>query len=268
MLPGSPELPAIVTLTTDFDTTDAFVGSMKGVIMSRCPEAQVVDIAHRVPAHDIRAGALRLASAARFFPAGTVHVAVVDPGVGGPRRSIAIEALGQRFVGPDNGVLSLAAPRGASGWMAVELTNRAYWLPDVSNTFHGRDVFAPVAAYLACGGELRELGEVADSIHQLRLPVPDLRGDHVVGAVIDVDRFGNLITNIRPRQLGGRSVARVDVGGASVDGLSSAYEPTQPLVALEDSDGWIEVAAPGGSAAAGLGVGVDDRVDVYLAPLK
>ena len=267
MQPGSPELPAIVTLTTDFGTSDAFVGSMKGVIMSRCPGAAVVDITHDVPAHNIRAGALRLASAAHFFPDGTVHVAVVDPGVGGPRRAIAIEAQGQRFVGPDNGVLSLAAPRGAAGWRAVELTNRAHWLPEVSNTFHGRDVFAPVAAHLACGGDLQALGALSDSIHELQLPVPELRGDHVAGAVLDVDRFGNLISNIRARQLGGRTVVRVEVGGASIDGLSGAYGPAQPLVALEDSDGWIEIAAPGGSAAARLGVGVDDPVDVYLAPL-
>ena len=140
---------------------------MKGVILSRCPTAQVIDISHEVPAHNIRAGALRLASAARFFPTGSVHVAVVDPGVGGTRRAVAVEAEGSRFVGPDNGVLSLAAPRRAAGWRAVELTDRSHWLPQVSNTFHGRDIFAPVAAFLGCGGDLAELGDQTDTVFEL-----------------------------------------------------------------------------------------------------
>jgi S-adenosylmethionine hydrolase len=241
---------------------------MKGVILSRCPAAQVIDISHKVPAQNVRVGALRVASAARYFPDGTVHVAVVDPGVGGPRRAIAIESQGHRFVGPDNGVLSLAAPRGSPGWRAVELTNRSLWLQSVSNTFHGRDVFAPVAAFLACGGDLDDLGQATQAVVELKLSVPKIHGDSIAGGVLDVDRFGNVITNIRAADLHGRPVVRVVVGGASVEGLATSYDAARPLVAVENSDGWIEIAAPGGSAAARLHVNVDDPVNVHLAPLS
>src|SRR5256714_7378494 len=145
---------------------------MKGVILSGCPDVQLVDVTHEIPPQAIRTGALRLASAAPYFPAGTVHLAVVDPGVGGLRRPIAIEARGHGFVGPDNGVLSLAVSALGAGWRAVELRSPEHRLEPVSNTFHGRDIFALAAAHLASGGQLEDLGPPVSSIVQLALPLP------------------------------------------------------------------------------------------------
>ena len=257
----------IVTLTTDFGLRDAFVGAVKGVLLSRCPDAQIVDITHEIPPHAVRTGALRLASAARYFPAGTVHLAVVDPGVGGARRPIAVEANAQHFVGPDNGVLSLAAPRTLAGWRAVELTNPAYRLPRVSNTFHGRDLFAPTAAHLLCGGALEDLGPRIDSIVEMALPRPARNGEVLRGVVLDVDRFGNLITNVCAEDLTGWNVEQVRVGDLQIDGLRTAYDESRRVVALIDSDDRLEIAVPGGSASLRFGIGLDDPVEVRLRPL-
>ncbi len=261
-------MAAIVTLTTDFGTQDAFVGTMKGVILARCPDVQLVDLTHEIPPQAIRTGALRLASAAPYFPAGTVHFAVVDPGVGGLRRPIAIEARNQRFVGPDNGVLSLAVSASDAGWRAVELRSPEHRLEPVSNTFHGRDIFAPAAAHLASGGALEDLGPAVSSIVQLALPLPKRRGSVVRGAVLDIDRFGNLITNVRSGDLAGRVVERVCVGDLQVDGLSAAYDPSRAGVAVMDSDDRLEIAVPGGNAAAQYGVRLDDPVEVGLRPAR
>ncbi len=257
-------MAAIVTLTTDFGLRDSFVGTMKGVILTRCPGAQLVDITHEVPPQAVRTGALRLAAAAPYFPAGTVHLAVVDPGVGSSRRAIAIEAEGYRYVGPDNGLLTFAAPRSASGWRAVEITSREHMLPRVSQTFHGRDVFAPAAAHLAGGGALGDLGPSISSIVELHLEPAVRDGERLTGAVLDVDRFGNLVTSVRAHQLASGDVERVCIGGATIAGLSRWYDPSRELVAVIDSDGWLEVAAPGGSAAERLGVGLDAPVQVWL----
>jgi S-adenosylmethionine hydrolase len=257
-------MAALVTLTTDFGVRDSFVGTMKGVILSRCPGAQIVDICHEVPPQQVRTGALRLASAAPYFPTETVHVAVVDPGVGGDRRAVALEAAGQRFVGPDNGVLTLAAPSTAVGWRAVQITNPSHMLARVSQTFHGRDVFAPAAAHLAAGGALEDLGPPLASVIALRLPVPAQQGHRLTGIVLDVDRFGNLITNVRAEQLAHGDVERVCVGGAAIPGLSRRYDPSHELVALVDSDGWLEVAVPGGNASERLGVSLDALVEIWL----
>jgi len=256
---------SVVTLTTDFGVEDAYVAAMKGVLLTRCPEARLVDLCHAVPPQDIRAGALRLAAAAPYFPAGTVHLVVVDPGVGSARRAIAVSAHSHFFVGPDNGVLSLAADSGSPAWRAVELTNRAYWQPIVSTTFHGRDVFAPVAAHLACGGQIDDLGPWLDEIEQLQLPRVTGGVDEIRGVVLDVDRFGNLVTNIRSADLGERPIRDVTAGSAQIMGLSDRYDPAARLVALFNSDGWLEVAAPGGSAARHLRLGVGAPVRVRFA---
>jgi len=257
----------VVTLTTDFGLRDSFVGAMKGVLLSRCPSLQIVDLCHEVPPQDVLAGALRLAAAAPFYPPGTVHVAVVDPGVGSTRRPIAIQAAGQVFVGPDNGVLSLAAHRAAAGWQAVVLDSPELWLPEVSHTFHGRDVFAPTAAYLACGGALAEVGNDIDDVVEIALPRVQREGDGLRGAVIDVDHFGNLITNIQRVDLGDRVVQTVSLGGATIEKLSSFYDPAEPLVAVISSEGRLEVAVPGGNAALELGLAVGAVVDIDLRPL-
>lgn len=256
-----------MTLTTDFGTQDAFVGTMKGVILSRCPGVQLVDLTHEVPPEAIRIGALRLASAVPFFPEGTVHLAVVDPGVGGARRPIAAEARGQRFVGPDNGVLSLVAPRSAPGWRAVELTSQEHRLPQVSNTFHGRDVFAPAAAHLACGGALQDLGEAVESMVELLIPPAQRSGRIIRGVVLDIDRFGNLLTNICAADLAGSHVEQVSVGVLRLHGLSTSYDADQEAVAVIDSAGQLEIAVPRGNAAQKLNVGLEDPVEVRLSPL-
>jgi S-adenosyl-L-methionine hydrolase (adenosine-forming) len=255
---------AIVTLTTDFGVQDSFVGTMKGVILSRCPDAQLVDITHEVPPQQVRSGALRLAAAAPFFPPGTVHLAVVDPGVGSARRAIAIEADGYRFVGPDNGLLSFAAPRAAPGWYAVEIANRQHMLQRVSPTFHGRDVFAPAAAHLANGGALADLGPEIPSVEELHLYPATREDQRLVGSVLDVDHFGNLTTNVRAGQLANAEIERVCVGSAEIGELSRWYDPSHELIALINSDGWLEIAAPGGNASACLGVGIDAPVQVWL----
>ncbi|HET8575537.1 MAG TPA: SAM-dependent chlorinase/fluorinase, partial [Methylomirabilota bacterium] len=146
----------IITLTTDFGSRDPFVGVMKGVILGICPAARLVDLSHEVSPQDVLEGALMLESSARFFPPGTIHLAVVDPGVGSRRRGLAVSAAGQCFVGPDNGLFTATLEE--PGWVAVSLENPAYRLTQVSGTFHGRDIFAPAAAHLACGVALERLG--------------------------------------------------------------------------------------------------------------
>jgi S-adenosylmethionine hydrolase len=259
-------VPAIVTLTTDFGTKDAFVGAMKGVLLARCPGAQLVDITHEVPPQAIRIGALRLAAAARYFPAGTIHVAVIDPGVGGPRRALAVESRSHFFVGPDNGVLSLAAVPSSVGWRAAEITNPAHRLDPVSNTFHGRDVLAPAAAHLAQGGSLEDLGQLTDQIVELTLPQPMQDGDVIRGVVLDVDRFENLVTNICAEHLAAGVFQQVSVRELTIKGLSTSYEASERAVAVIDSDGRLEIAMPGKGAAAELGVGPDEPVEVRIRP--
>jgi S-adenosylmethionine hydrolase len=239
---------------------------MKGVILSRCPGAQIVDLTHEVPAQSIRIGALRVASAVPYFPTGSVHLVVVDPGVGGARRPVAVEAHGQRFVGPDNGILALAAPRSAPDWRAVELTSEDHRLPKVSRTFHGRDIFAPAAAHLVCGGALEDLGDPIDAIVELVIPEPTRDEDFVHGIVLDVDRFGNLITNIRAEDLAGSTVDEIVVRERRIAGLSTSYDDTRNAVVLIDSDDRLEIAVPGGSAARQLNAGLDDPVEVRLRP--
>jgi S-adenosylmethionine hydrolase len=261
-------MPPVVTFTTDFGTRDSFVGIMKGVVLSRCPDAQLVDLTHEVPPQQIRTGALRLASAAPFFTAGTVHLVVVDPGVGSERRAIAIAAHGQRFVGPDNGVLSLAARPGAADWRAVELTESSFWQPIVSTTFHGRDIFAPIAGELARGVPFESIGKRIGSIVTIDLPGPRRSGNTIEGIVLDIDRFGNLATNIGRTDLYGLDVVGVAVGDARLTALSQTYNPARRLVALINSDDWLEIAAPLASAAELLHVGIDSPVRVEVRPRR
>src|SRR5438034_9114166 len=185
----------VIALLTDFGTRDHYVGTMKGVALGICPDAALVDITHDVPAHDVLAGALELAAAYKYFPAGTVFLVVVDPGVGSMRRGIAAEIGDYKFVAPDNGVLTAVVDDHAPK-KVVELSERRYARPTVSRTFEGRDRFAPAAAWLAKGIELTALGRPAGSIQRLEIPRADVTDERIVGQVVRVDRFGNLITNI------------------------------------------------------------------------
>lgn len=251
----------LVTLLTDFGTADGYVGAMKGVIASLAPSARVVDVTHDIRAGDVRGGALALETAAPYFPPGTIHVAVVDPGVGTARRGIAVEAGGQAFVGPDNGLLALAARPDRR----VFILDRArYHLQAVSPTFHGRDVFAPIAARLATGVRASNLGTKTDSddLRELALPRPLATRGGLVGEVIHADRFGNLITNVVAADLARLSGAaplksiRIHVGRRRLSGgLARTYGDAgrHALLALVGSSGRLEIARRDGSAALMLG---------------
>src|SRR5438270_625263 len=189
-------VPPIITLTTDFGLADHYVGTMKGVLLSRCPDARVVDISHDVPPFSVHAGAYAMDQAAPYFPSGTVHVIVIDPGVGTPRKALLVEALEQYFIAPDNGVVSMIYARDRSP-KTREIANRDLWLPVLSHTFHGRDIFAPVAAAVASGAA--RPADVGPLISEIQL-LTDFEPEEIVphfwrGTVLSIDRFGNVITN-------------------------------------------------------------------------
>ena len=241
----------IITLLTDFGTADGYVGEMKGVLAASAPDCTIVDIAHDVAAHDIEAGRLALARYWHRFPVGTVHVAVVDPGVGGARAAVAVESEGRMLLGPDNGILSPAMLY--QGARCVTLPVPASAAP----TFHGRDVFAPAAAQLATGTPLDTLGALCTDPVVRRTPEPTRATDGSTnGVVISVDRFGNLVTNLITRRSG-----EVEIGG-HVMVLARTYGDVGPgeLTALIGSSGLVEIAVRDGSAASMLGVQRGTRV--------
>src|SRR5262245_17075184 len=260
--------PPIITLTTDFGLRDVFVGVMKGVILSICPEVQLVDLTHEIAPQDVLEGALALESVAAFFPAGTVHLAVVDPGVGSARRAIALRAGGQYFVGPDNGLFTALLEAG--GWVGVSREVAAFRRPEVSRTFHGRDVFAPAAAHLAAGVDLGRLGPALED--PLRLPWPGCRlsGQEIIGEVIGSDRFGNLLTSVTARWLEDHGGATgVFVGDRRLGGAVSCYADGLEGVPtpIMGSSGRLELFVRNGSARGvlGAGRGAPVRVEVGRA---
>ena len=243
----SPSLP-VITLLTDFGTADYFVGAVKGAILSVNPAAVVVDITHEIPPQDIEAGAFTLLAAYKTFPAGTIHVAVVDPGVGSTRRPIILSANEQFFVGPDNGLFSYIYDREPSHRI-VHVTSDRYFRPSVSTTFHGRDIFAPVAAALSTGIAVEEFGAEIDDAVQLPSLESPLR-------IINIDRFGNCVTNIRRAEkslvINGRTIREVRRFYGEGDGES--------LFAIWGSAGFLEISVNGGSAAKVLGVKRGDEI--------
>jgi S-adenosylmethionine hydrolase len=256
---------AIVTLTTDFGTADWFVGSMKGVILGVEPRIVVVDITHEIPAGDIRAGAFALAVSFRCFPRNTVHCAVVDPGVGTSRAAIAIKTSDYFFVGPDNGVLSFALAQ-ESVLEIWRVENDAYFHKPVSNTFHGRDIFAPVAARLTQHILMDSLGAKLKDYVRLDWPQPQFAANVVTGQIIYIDRFGNALTNIDFPALArlGKRAWNTAVQGRDIGEVRRFYQevrPSQPL-ALLGSSGYLEIAVNGGSAARTLGLKIGDAVEV------
>jgi S-adenosyl-L-methionine hydrolase (adenosine-forming) len=250
-------MPCLITLTTDFGLRDPFVGIMKGVLLSICPSARLVDLTHEVPPQDILAGGWALEAAMPFFPPGTVHLAVVDPGVGSARRALAIRAGGHYFVGPDNGLFTFALDR--TGWTAVSVIAPEYRLAEVSQTFHGRDVLAPAAAYLAGGVPLERLGPMVSDPKRLRRPGCRLEGGELLGEVLDADRFGNLITSIpaaRLAEIPGSGGLGLEVAGRRLRGPVAAYAEGgdgEPAV-IVGSTGRLEIFVRGGSARDRLGV--------------
>ncbi len=260
-----------MTLTTDFGLTDPYVAEMKGTILGICPNAQIVDVTHNVEKFSIRMGAYMLASAAPYFPQGTVHVAVVDPSVGTQRRPIIVQTERSVFVGPDNGVLLLAAEaQGIKRMYKIE--SRKFMLPHVSSTFHGRDVFAPVAAHIANGVALEEFGpEVTDVIEPSFAKVTRNKDD-LVGEVLHVDGFGNIITNIRTKDLEHikERTMQAELPNAKLHlKLAKTYaeaKPKEPL-ALIGSHNYLEIALNQGSAAATFQTKVGDKISISPAKL-
>jgi S-adenosyl-L-methionine hydrolase (adenosine-forming) len=248
----------IITLTTDFGLADHYVGAMKGVILGIHSPCHIVDISHEVAPFEIADGAFTVAQAYRYFPKGSIHVVVVDPGVGTARRPILVEAAGQYFIGPDNGVFSMIYDSGKH--RVREITNQRVFLPEVSRTFHGRDIFTPAAAHLASGVKPATYGKIVNDYIQLSLMKPQQTARRVwSGAVLKVDRFGNLITNLHVDQFPDVRTRdfELSVGLRRIYGLASTFGdclPGEPCV-IVGSSGYLEVVVNQASAAKALGCG-------------
>ena len=269
--------PRIITLTTDFGTSDAYVGVMKGVILGINPNAQVVDITHAVPPQDIHEAAFLIHAAYRYFPTDTIHVIVVDPGVGSDRRAIVCQTEQALFVCPDNGILTYLLHEiendGKQLENIVAIQNPVYCLPEVSQTFHGRDIFAPVAAHLSRGVPLAEMGPSVRDLVRLPIPTLEISDDKLTGEIIKIDSFGNAISNIPESLLtclqGGSAAEIYDceirVGSVKLKGLNRSYADSEigaPL-AIIGSSGVLEIAVNGGSAAVIFGLKRGDTVTIH-----
>ena len=257
----------IITLLTDFGLKDGNVGVMKGVIWKISPEARIADLSHLIPPQDVREGALILSRSVPYFPSGTIHVAVVDPGVGTTRRPIAVRLGEHFFILPDNGLITLLLEQAEAASDIIEIVhlNRPqFWLPQVSHVFHGRDIFAPCAAHLANGGMLNEMGTPIHDPVRLKFPIPTQVEHGLHGEVIHIDHFGNLSTSIRRQHLGEPPSVRVRLGGVEIVGLVQTFgeKPVGELVALYGSTDYLIISMVNGSAAQKLGVNVGDPVEV------
>ena len=275
-------MSAIITLTTDLGLTDAYVATMKGVILGINPEAKLVDICHTIKPQNITQAAFVLSTAYQFFPQKTIHVVVVDPGVGTERRAIILRTPSADFVAPDNGVLSYVIQQSSTNPVeenanqqlrklepeleVVALTEPRFWRSPVSPTFHGRDIFAPVAALLSLGFPPIDFGEAITSVTMLPLPRPYKALDgSPVGHILHIDSFGNLITNIKSDDLPQTTGAMTTmVGNHSISGLSHTYAEGRGLLALIGSSGYLEVSLKGGNAGAFLNAKVGDEVRIRL----
>jgi S-adenosylmethionine hydrolase len=257
----------LITLTTDFGLSDGFVGIMKGVIYGIAPRVKIVDISHTIAPQDIHEGAHTLWRAAPFFPPETIHLYVVDPGVGTTRRPLAARIGNHYFVGPDNGLLTPIlrdAQQNNRPMEFIHLNNPSYWLPKISHTFHGRDVFSPVAAHLANGVSPGELGTPFDNPVRIELPRPERTENGWIAHITSVDVFGNLSTDLPISALERRTDILFRLPGVEVRGITESYGHEQPgdLVAVVDSEDYLEIAFVNGSAAQRLGIKVGDRVEV------
>ncbi len=277
-------MSAIITLTTDFGLTDAYVAAMKGVILGINPEAKLVDICHTIKPQNVPQAAFVLSTAYQFFPQRTIHLVVVDPGVGTERRAIILRTSSGDFIAPDNGVLSYVMPESLAkpvadsinprqgelepGLEAVAITKPQFWRTPVSPTFHGRDIFAPVAALLSLGFPPIEFGEAITSLIMLPRPRPYQRPDgSVVGDVLHIDNFGNLITNIKNSDLPKtKQPITIAVGNQIILGLRRTYAEGKGLLALIGSSGYLEISLRGGSASAFLEAEVGSEVRLKPQP--
>ncbi len=277
----------IITLTTDFGFSDVYVAVMKGVILSINPEASIIDITHSIKQQNILQAAFILNTAYRYFPRQTVHVAIVDPGVGSERQGMILKTASALFVAPDNGILSyviddLCPKEGhyegrlaqypesletvtlMKGLEAVAITDPRFWRHPVSSTFHGRDIFAPVAAGLSLGISPYEFGDKSYSLHVFPVPQPilDSRGD-LTGQILHVDCFGNLITNIKSGDLPHRDVI-IQAGREYIRGLNRYYDEGEGLMAIVGSSGYVEISLKNGRASDFLSMTLGDEIRVIL----
>ena len=268
----------LITLASDFGTQDGYVASMKGVILQICPDANIVDVSHDLQPFVVEAASFVIAGAYRYYPPEAIHVAIVDPGVGTRRRPILLDTPNGIFLAPDNGLLThvllaneaeptvgndspsqLVELKIPIDCKAYRLDEPKYWLGNVSSTFHGRDIFAPVAAHIASGVVTTDVGTRIESVLSLNLQYAVHDGNATIGRVVHVDRFGNLVTNIKPRLTDG---VLVNVKGNTIEGLSVSYKDREGLLAIIGSHGYLEVAVTEGDAAEYLGAHVGDVVSV------
>ena len=259
----------IITLMTDFGTSDHYVGVMKGVILNINPQVEIIDITHTIPPQDIHAAAFLIDSAYRYFPAGTIHVIVVDPGVGSERRSIVCQTETAHFVCPDNGILTHIL-RNGERIHTVAVENSAYFLPEVSNTFHGRDIFAPVAAHLSRGIPIDELGGSVAQPVQLPIPKPQVTDKAIIGHIVWIDSFGNLVTNISHEileSLEGRDNVVIHAGSAKIDHFNRSYAESAvgEALAIVGSFNRLEISVNQGNAAQVLGLKRGDTITICMA---
>ncbi len=264
----------VVSLLTDFGLVDPFVGMMKGVMLGLNPDLRIVDLCHSVERQNVRQAAFMLMVSCGYFPRGTIHVAIVDPGVGTERAILACQTERYFFLAPDNGLLGPVLEREGS-WQCVAVTNPAMFLERVSQTFHARDILAPVAAHLSLGVPIHELGPQSSPAQYLYFPRPRQVDEHtLLGEVLSIDRFGNLMTNLPGEDVIQRSaqggVVEIEVAGATIGGLSASYAGEHPniLLAIIGSSGFLEIALNLGSARDFLGVDVGAPVEVRNLPAE
>lgn len=256
----------VITLLTDFGLKDSYIGAMKGVILSINPEVHIIDITHDIEPQSVLEAAFVLYTTYSYFPKGTTHLAVVDPGVGTERRSIGIRTQDYHFVGPDNGVFGLILGKHKDSEV-FELINKTYLREKISQTFHGRDIFAPVAAYLSLGVALDKMGGVIKDYKRVEIPEPMVTQRIMEGQIIYRDRFGNLVTNVNHEIFShfiGHGSFEIEVGPFKTQTLRSAYAEVAPgeLLAIFGSTGYLEISESMGNASAKLGVGVPIRIKI------
>lgn len=259
----------LITLTTDFGVSDHFVGAMKGVIASIEPEARVYDITHQVSSFDLLDGAITVANFYRYWPARTIHVVVVDPGVGSTRRPLLVSAGAHYFIAPDNGVLSLVFER-EEQVHARHITAEHYFVHPVSRTFHGRDIFAPSAAWLARGGNPESFGPEIDDYERISLPKPSVAAGAIDGVIVRADHFGNLLTNLLPSEVPGLVPGarfRLKIGSVEITRLVTTFgegAPSEPCL-LVGSSGYFEICVNQSSAAQATAAGAGTPFHIELA---
>ena len=253
----------IITLLTDFGLQDPFVGIMKGVILNIIPNAHIIDISHNIRSHNILEGAFVLFQSYSYFPKGTTHIAVVDPGVGSNRKKLIIKTSDYMFVVPDNGIASLITDIKEAE--IFEITNRWYFLNDVSDTFHGRDIFAPVGAYLAKGVKPEKISTRIKEIETLSLPNLEIKGNRGIGTVIYIDKFGNIITNIKKGCF--NDIKSIDIKSKKITKVSKSYNSVEQgrILAIYGSSNLLEISMNKENAAEKMNIKIGDKINFDFA---